>query len=112
MSRLHARNTDQAAQQGSHLAKPLWIQELQESYDSDPQCQNIISSLLLDPAAHSQYEWDNGLLKYSGKLYVGSTNGLRDKLIQTLHDSAIGGHSRQRGCLQRLKALLYWPNTK
>ena len=102
LSKLHARNTDQTGQQGSCLAittaKPLWIKELQESYNSDSQCQSIISQLLLDQAAQPQYEWNNGLLKYGGRLYVGSSNGLRGKLIQTLHDSSLGGHSGQRGC--------------
>ena len=92
--------------------KPLWIQELQKSYDSDPQCQNIISQILLDPAAHQQFEWDKGLLMYNGKLYVGSNNGLRDKLVQTLHASAVGAHSGQRDCWQRLKTLFYWPTMK
>ena len=116
LSRLHARNTDQAGQQGSCLAitttKPLWIKELYESYNSDSQCQNVNSQLLLDPASQPQYEWNNGLLKYSGKLYMGSNNGLRGRLIQTLHDSALRGHSGQRGCWQRLKSLFYWPNMK
>nr|XP_027075980.1 uncharacterized protein LOC113699828 [Coffea arabica] len=116
LSRLYDRSSDEITRQGSYLAissvTPLWIQELQKSYEADPQCQRIISQLLLDPAAQLQYEWDHGLLIYSGKLYVGSNSGLRDKLIQALHASAIGGHSGQRGCWQRLKALFYWPNMK
>ena len=67
---------------------------------------------MLDPAAQPQYTWNSGLLKYSGKLYVGSSKGLRDKLIQALHGSALGGHSGQKGCWQRLKTLFYWPNMK
>ena len=116
LSRLQTGGTTQAVQLGSCLAistvKPVWIQELQESYNSDSQCQNIISQLLLDLAAQPQYTCSNGLLKYNGQLYVWSSNGLRAKLIQTLHDSAIGGHSGQRGCWQRLKTLFYWPNMK
>ncbi|XP_071902770.1 uncharacterized protein [Coffea arabica] len=116
LSRLQRGNLGQAAPQGSCLAlsvvKPLWIQELQGSYDSDPQCQNTISQLILDPAAYLQYEWDSGLLKYNGKLYVGSSNGLRERLIQALHASAVRGHSGQRGCCQRIKTLFYWPTMK
>ncbi|XP_071918893.1 uncharacterized protein [Coffea arabica] len=113
---LSAYEKDLLALQGSCLVitsvTPLWIQELQRSYDVDPQCQSIISQRVLDPTSQSQYEWDQGLLKYSGKLYVGATNGLSEKLIQALHASAIGGHSGQKGCWQRLKALFYWPNMK
>ena len=58
LSRLHESNLGQAAQLGSCLAlstvKPLWMQELQGSYDSNPQCQYIISQLIPDPAAQPQ----------------------------------------------------------
>ena len=43
---------------------------------------------------------------------MGSTNGLRDKLIQALYASVIGGHSGQKGCWQRLKTLFYWHTMK
>ncbi|XP_071937632.1 uncharacterized protein [Coffea arabica] len=111
LSRLHGSSLSQTNAQGSCLAlstfKPLWTQELQGSYDSDLQCQSIKSQLILDPAAHPQYEWDSGLLKYNGKFYVGSSKGLREKIIQALHASAIGGHSGQRAYWQRIKTLFY-----
>ncbi|XP_071923105.1 uncharacterized protein [Coffea arabica] len=72
LSRLHGGDQDQTAQQGSCLAlsiiKPLWIQELQESYDSDTHCQDIIAQLILDPASQPQYEWNNGLLRHNESL--------------------------------------------
>lgn len=32
--------------------------------------------------------------------------------MKALYESSIGGHSRQRACLQRIKGLFYWPKMK
>jgi hypothetical protein len=37
---------------------------------------------------HSKKE---GEFRYKGKLYIGKSNGWRDKILQELHDSAVGG---------------------
>ena len=87
--------------------KPGWIEELQKSYEGDLYCQNIMSQLILDPNSHADYTRLDGILKYQGKIYVGSANSIRSQLIQTLHDSAIGGHSGQRNCWQKFKTLFY-----
>ena len=74
--------------------------------------QDLIPQLLLDPSSNSDYQFDKGLLKFKGKLYVGTAKGIKDNLIKELHDSAVGGHSGQRGCLQRVQALFHWPGIK
>ena len=60
----------------------------------DAQAQQKLSELVLDPNADPDYQVENGVLKFKGKLYVGIANGVRTHLIKALHDSAIGG---QRG---------------
>ena len=52
------------------------------------------------------------MLKFKDKLYVGSTSNIRSKVIKALHDSTVGGHSSQRGCLHRIQTLFYWPRIK
>lgn len=37
---------------------------------------------------------------------------LRKKILQTLHSSAIGGHSGMKASYQRLKQVFYWPGMK
>ena len=32
--------------------------------------------------------------------------------IKALHESVVGGHSRQRACSQRVKSMFYWPEMK
>ena len=74
------------------IAEQLWMEELIKSYKNDAQCKDIIAKLVLDPDAQPPYQLVEGILKYKGKIYVGSSNDLRLQLLQTLHSSAIGGH--------------------
>ncbi|KAL0283299.1 UNVERIFIED_CONTAM: hypothetical protein Sangu_2898200 [Sesamum angustifolium] len=41
-----------------------------------------------------------------------SREGVREKIIKSLHDSALGGHSGITGTYQRIKPLFYWPTLK
>ena len=92
--------------------RPAWMKELTESYNSDSVVPNSMPQLLLDSNACLRYQLEKGLLKFKGKLYVGTANGIRRSLIKALHDSAVGGHFGQRGCLQRVQSLFYWPSIK
>jgi Integrase zinc binding domain len=46
------------------------------------------------------------------RLYVGTHKGWRERMIQTLHDSNVGGHSDILGTYHRVKKLFYCPNLK
>ena len=92
--------------------RPVWMEELQKSYEGDDHCQNIMAQLILDPNAHTDYTMVDGMLRYQGKLYVGSANNIRNQVIQVLHASAIGGHSGQNSCWQKVRSLFHWPGMK
>lgn len=80
----------------------MWMQELLDIYTGDIEVQQKLAELLLDPHADPDYQVEGGVLKFKGKLYVGTANDIRARLIRLLHDSAIRGHSGQRGCLHRI----------
>ena len=48
----------------------------------DAQAQQKLSELVLDPNADPDYQVENGVLKFKGKLYVGIANGVRTYLIK------------------------------
>jgi hypothetical protein len=72
---------------------PQRIQQVQDSYSSDPLAQELLTKLSLDSAAVPYYTLTNGLLRYKNKLWVGHSPTLHQQLISALHYSAIGGHS-------------------
>nr|XP_027124372.1 uncharacterized protein LOC113741087 [Coffea arabica] len=86
--------------------------ELQKSYEDDTHYQDIIAKLVLDPNSHNDYTLVDGILKYQGRIYVGEAGNIREQVIRALHASAIGGHSGQRNCWQKIRNLFYWPGIR
>lgn len=53
-----------------------------------------------------------GIIRVKDKLYVGTHADWRSKMIQTIHDSSVGGHSGILGTYQRMRKIFYWPGMK
>ncbi|KAL0350215.1 UNVERIFIED_CONTAM: Transposon Ty3-G Gag-Pol polyprotein [Sesamum radiatum] len=111
---LSRRETDPTECQtyGISTQLPLWIQELQISYEGDSLFQSILQAKVLDPQSHPEYTYESGVLRRGNKLCVGNHGGIREKIIKVMYDSALGGHSGINGTLHRLKMLFYWPAVK
>jgi hypothetical protein len=56
---------------------PQWLDELVTSYDSDPHTKDIISRVLLDNSAVAPYTWNQGILIYKNRIWVGSAPDLQ-----------------------------------
>ena len=93
-------------------AIPTWIQEVTESYKEDTKCQEIIAKLLLDQNPIPNYTLTSGVLRYKHKLFIGAGSTLKEKLIQSMHTSEMGGHSGEKATYQRIKLLFHWPGLK
>ena len=92
--------------------KPKWREELHKSNERDEHYQTMVAECLLDPQIGADYRVIDGMLKYKGKLVVGSTNNIRNSLLKTVYDTALGEHLGQRRTYQKLKALFYWEGMK
>ncbi|KAL2252670.1 UNVERIFIED_CONTAM: Retrovirus-related Pol polyprotein from transposon [Sesamum indicum] len=90
----------------------LWIQEVQTSYVGNTLFQTIIQSKVIDITSFPDYSYESGVLKKGGRICVGSHGGIRQRILKTLHDSTLGGHSGIHGTYQRIKSLFYWPTMK
>nr|ADB85290.1 putative retrotransposon protein [Phyllostachys edulis] len=91
---------------------PVWILEVLASYEGDEKCRDLITQISISPTAQPNYSLKNGILRYKGRLYIGSNTGLKRQLLVTFHDSALGGHSGGRVTYQRLKLIFHWPRMK
>jgi hypothetical protein len=52
------------------------------------------------------------VVRYKGKICIGSNSDLRQKLLSSLHASAIGGHYGIKATYQRIKRIFCWPGLK
>lgn len=91
---------------------PTWVQEVIDSYEGAPQIQRIITELLLDPSAQPSYSYNQGVLRYKERIYIRSVGNLREKLMDQMHASSLGGYSGMNHTYKREKQLFYWPGMK
>lgn len=83
-------------------------------YENDEESQEIIRKAILELTDNNaEYQYVQGIIrKQDGKIFVGSAGNIRQKIIYALHYSALGGHSGQTACLQRIKLSFIWPKMK
>lgn len=94
------------------VARPQWFADIEQSYSSDAHVQSVITKLLLNPQSVPSFSLHNGILRYKGRVWVGSDQALHHRLITALHTSAIGGHSGAPVTLRRLKQYFAWHGMK
>lgn len=91
---------------------PKWIIDVQNSYEGDVQAHKILSMIGTNSDPDQHYSFENGILRFKGRIYVGEETSIRTNLIRDYHCSAFGGHSGMRATHHRIKALFYWPGLK
>jgi hypothetical protein len=89
------------------MMKPLWLQVIQDSYTTNPQATKLLSELTVSSPS-GLYTLKDGLIRYKGRIWVGSVPALHSKILMALHSSAIGGHSGYEVTYNRVKQLFAW----
>jgi hypothetical protein len=94
------------------VLKPAWIDTVEASYISDAHFQEELQKLAVKPDPTSPFTLHVGILRYHGRIYIGDDKTLKTQLMESMHASAIGGHSGMVASYQRIKRLFYWPGLK
>jgi hypothetical protein len=94
------------------VAVPSWTNEITKSYTGDPECTQLLQELAIDPTSHANYTLHSGVLRYKGRIYIGSSYDLKSKIFASFHSSVFGGHSGIRVTYQKLKHAFFWPKMK
>jgi len=92
--------------------KPDWLQEVLNSYTTDTTATALLQELAVHSPNDKGFRLKKGMILYKDRLYIGENLALQTKLISSLHDSAVGGHSGIHATYQRIKQLYYWPGLK
>lgn len=91
---------------------PLWLNEVQEGYKTDPATEQLLTQVLLSPDRYPHYTLQQGVLRYKGRIWVGSNPALQHRILTALHASAIGGHSGIQVTYSQVKRLFAWIGLK
>ncbi|KAJ4757727.1 polyprotein [Rhynchospora pubera] len=92
---------------------PSWIQELTQSYTGDSWIDELKQKAALnsnDP--NPLYTYHHGVLRFKGRICIGNNGTWRQQVLQSLHDTSIGGHSGINATYHKVKKLFFWPQLK
>jgi hypothetical protein len=94
------------------MGTPAWLDDIAAGYGKDAIAQQIIRQLDKPDSTVNHMSWDGHLLHFKGRVWVGGNLAMQQQILQTLHASAIGGHSGIQATLQRIRQLFAWPQMK
>jgi hypothetical protein len=89
-----------------------WLLSVQGTYDSDPHASDLFAKLSVKGDSVPNYTLKDRILRYKSRIWIGQDSKLQSQLIQTLHSSAIGGHSGYPVTCRRLKNIFAWKGMK
>ncbi|PUZ75467.1 hypothetical protein GQ55_1G171700 [Panicum hallii var. hallii] len=104
LSRIHPQHKPEVLAISS--AQPIWLQELIQSYVKFPDIARLLASLSVK-STMGEYMLHDGLIKFKGKILVLPNEKLQQTIIQSLHSTAIGGHSGPFVTYQKVKQMFF-----
>ena len=87
--------------------QPAWVQEVINSYATDPKAQDMLTKLALHSPDDNCFMLHQNIIRHQGKVWIGDNSALQTRLIAALHSSPIGGHSGINATYHRLKNLFF-----
>lgn len=100
------------AQSRPRHCQPAWIEDIVASYNSNPQALRLLEQLALRDDPKGRFSLQQGLIRFRGRIWLGGSIALQQKIMSAFHDSALGGHSGAPATYRRLKRLCAWPKMK
>ncbi|KAF8757571.1 hypothetical protein RHS01_03655 [Rhizoctonia solani] len=96
------------------------VTEIRGKLKDDPSLEPIIQFLTEDAdnappsirKAYWDYDWEEDLLWYRGKLVVPDLELIKEQLLKEFHNSPLAGHPGQQRTLELLNRNYWWPGMK
>ncbi|KAF8754692.1 hypothetical protein RHS01_06132 [Rhizoctonia solani] len=96
------------------------VTEIRNRLREDPSLEPIIQFLTEDAdnappsiwKAYRDYDWEEDLLWYCGKLVVPDSEPLKERLLREFHNSPLAGHPGQQRTLELISRSYWWPGMK
>jgi Integrase zinc binding domain len=83
------------------------MEELKESYQKDAWAQEMLATHFQGKPLPKGILVYYGIIRKQQRIYVGINNNWRERLVQSLHNSNLGGHSGIMSTYQRIKKFFY-----
>jgi hypothetical protein len=91
---------------------PAWAQKLKDAYEDHPADKALLTELSVAGQNDKGFTLEDGLIRFKGRVWVGYNKLAQQHILQALHASGLGGHSRVTATYHRIKSLFAWPHLK
>jgi hypothetical protein len=88
------------------------VQEILNAYVTDKEAQDLLAQLALASPNEQGFSLQQGIIRKGNQIWIANNSALQTKLISTLHDSVVGGHSGGEATYQRVQRLFWWKGLK
>jgi len=86
---------------------PKWCSEVVNNYEGDEHIRGILEKLAVGGSETEGFVLKDGLLRYKGRVVVGNNAELKRNILQSLHESPLGGHLGIQNTYLRVKQLFH-----
>jgi len=80
-----------------------WLEAVVLNYHADAAATKLLSHLAINPEAVPHYSLVQGVIRYKGRIWLGSSKAIQQQVLQAFHASPLGGHSGAPATYSRLK---------
>ena len=84
-----------------------WFREVTTSYTKGEWIKELMEQMILNPDSKPGYSLRNELLRYKDIIIIGEDETLRQKILEALHDSPVGGYSGIQNSYSKIKQLFF-----
>lgn len=88
---------------------PTWLQEVVEGYDKDPTSKQLLAQLILNSVDKAPFSLHQGIIRHKNRIWLCGNLQLQQKVLQAMHDTAVGGHFGAPATYHKVKQMFYWP---
>jgi hypothetical protein len=83
------------------------ISDIEASYKDYAYFTNLIQQLAVNATSVPYFVVYSGIIRYKGRICIGQSTDLRQRIVASLHSSTVGGHSGIKATYQRIKRIFY-----
>ncbi|KAA0039091.1 Transposon Ty3-G Gag-Pol polyprotein [Cucumis melo var. makuwa] len=108
-----SRKPDEVQLFGLSVPVTIDLEVIKKEVSQDPKYEKIVEQIKqIEEPTESKYSLQNGLLMYKNRLVILKHSSLIPVILDTFHNSVVGGHSGFLRTYKRVAAELYWDGMK
>ena len=89
--------------------QPVWLEQVKASYTDNEHATKWIQRLQNGPDPKGRFFWQDGLLYFRKRIWLGGSLDMQQKILAAFHTSTVGGHSGFPATYARIRRFSHGP---